>query len=65
MEMPWTAAEPPVMRTPPTALTVRGTRVTGRRRTFVNEVRTLRLIWAGLWDVRKRAVEVSVDLAAI
>ena len=59
MAIPCTAAFPPVVsaapKALPTATVVRGTMVTGSRRTSVNEASTLRLTWAGLCEPRKRA----------
>jgi hypothetical protein len=49
--IPWTAALPPVIRTPPTA---RGTIVTGIKSTDVKEASTFRFTCAGLCDDRKR-----------
>lgn len=52
--MPCTAAVPPVVRTAPTEVMVRGTMVTGSSRTSVKEARRLRLIRAGFCEPRKR-----------
>lgn len=46
--IPCTAALLVVVMAAPTAPTVRGTMVTGRRRTSVNEARTVRFTCAGL-----------------
>jgi hypothetical protein len=51
---------PPVLSAAPTAPTVRGTMVTGRRSTLVNDARTLRLTWAGLCEPKKRVVLAEV-----
>ena len=53
MEIPFTAAVELVVTNAPT---VRGTIVTGRSKTFVNEARTLRFMSAGFCESRKRVV---------
>lgn len=57
--IPWTAAEPPVIKASPTTPTVRGTMATGSNNRFVNEARTLRLIKAGFCEARNLVVPIA------